>query len=186
MGEITSNGGLNKQQLATIDTVSRLIDEVSDEDKYLTFEIGVKTFGINIEPVKEIIEYEHLTRIPMTPGYIRGVVNLRGNVVPIIDLAKRLDLDGRELSKRTCLIILQLATEDETMDIGILVDSVSEVLDLPADEIEPAPSFGVEVRSDFIDGMGKIQGKFVTILDVDKVLSIQELAQFTEQMSHAG
>ena len=186
MGEITSNGVLNKQEIATIDSVSRLTDDVSDEDKYLTFIIGDKTFGINIEPVKEIIEYERLTRIPMTPGYIRGVVNLRGNVVPIIDLATRLDLDGRELSKRTCLIILQLVEEDETMDIGILVDSVSEVLDLPAADIEPAPSFGVEVRSDFIDGMGKIQGHFVTILDVEKVLSIQELSQFTDILNSAG
>lgn len=186
MSEIINNGGLKKQELATIDTISRLVDEVSDEDKYLTFEIGEKTFGINIEPVKEIIEYERLTRIPMTPAYIRGVVNLRGNVVPIIDLAKRLDLDGRELSKRTCLIILQLAAGDETMDIGILVDSVSEVLDVPAENIEPAPSFGVEVRSDFVDGMGKIQGHFVIILDIDKVLSIQELSEFTDMLSSAG
>ncbi|MDH5182904.1 MAG: chemotaxis protein CheW [Gammaproteobacteria bacterium] len=180
MGEIINNGGLNKQQLATIDSISSLVEDVSDEDKYLTFVIGDKTFGVNIEPVKEIIEYERLTRIPMTPGHIRGVVNLRGNVVPIIDLANRLNLSGHEISKRTCLIILQLAAEDETMDLGILVDSVSEVLDIPAEDIEPAPSFGVEVRSDFIDGMAKIKGSFVIILDIQKVLSIQELSQFTD------
>lgn len=180
MGEISNQGRIAKQDIATIESISRLAAEVSDQDKYLTFEIGVKTFGINIEPVKEIIEYEQLTRIPMTPGYIRGVVNLRGNVVPIIDLANRMNLDGREISKRTCLIILQLAAADETMDIGILVDSVSEVLDLPAEDIEPAPSFGVEVRSDFIEGMGKIQGRFVTILDIARVLSIQELSQFAD------
>ncbi|MDH5360174.1 MAG: chemotaxis protein CheW [Gammaproteobacteria bacterium] len=186
MGDISSNGELNRQELATIDSISRLVDDVSDEDKYLTFEVGEKTFGINIEPVKEIIEYERLTRIPMTPRYIRGVVNLRGNVVPIIDLANRLDLNGRDISKRTCLIILQLTIEDENMDIGILVDSVSEVLDLPAEDIEPAPSFGVEVRSDFIEGMGKIQGHFVTILDIAKVLSIQELSQFADFIDNVG
>lgn len=186
MGDLFSDGEPNKQELATIDSISRLVDDISDEDKYLTFEIGDKTFGINIEPVKEIIEYERLTRIPMTPAYIRGVVNLRGNVVPIIDLASRLNLQGREISKRTCLIILQQVVEDESIDIGILVDSVSEVLDLPADDIEPAPSFGVEVRSDFIEGMGKIQGYFVTILDVSKVLSIQELSKFSDFIGKQG
>lgn len=182
MGEITSNGGLNIQELATIDSVSRLTEDVSDEDKYLTFVIGDKTFGTNIEPVKEIIEYERLTRIPMTPGYIRGVINLRGNVVPIIDLAKRLNLQGREISKRTCLIILKLPAGDETIDLGILVDSVSEVLDITAKNIEAAPSFGAEVRSDFIDGMGKVEGHFVIILDIAKVLSIDELSQFTDML----
>lgn len=147
-----------------------------DANQYLTFTSRGEMFAIGILNVKEIIEFGTITEIPMTPAFIRGVINLRGAVVPVIDLSVRFGSDQTEAQRRTCIVILEVREGDETQDLGIVVDSVSEVLDIPPGEIEPPPSFGARVRTDFIAGMGKVSGRFVVILDIRHVLSVEEMA----------
>jgi len=145
--------------------------------KYLTFIIDGKDYGTDIDNIKEIIEYGSITHVPLTPPHIRGVCNLRGNVIPVIDLAVRLDKTANKVSKRTCIIIVELEDNDEVMDIGFVVDEVDEVMDISAAQIEAAPQFGADIRSDFINGMGQVDGKFVILLSLEDVLSIQELSE---------
>ena len=147
--------------------------------QYLTFTLGGEMFAVGILNVNEIIEYGNLNEIPMMPTFIRGVINLRGSVVPVIDLAARFGGKASELGRRTCIVIVEVADGDLQHDIGIMVDAVSEVLDIPGSEIEPPPSFGAKIRADFIFGMGKVAGKFVIILNINKVLSVEEIAQLT-------
>ncbi|MBI5900909.1 MAG: purine-binding chemotaxis protein CheW [Rhodocyclales bacterium] len=149
---------------------------VADIQQYLTFLLSGEMYAVGILNVKEIIEYGQITEIPMMPAFIRGVINLRGSVVPVIDLSARFGGRTTETSRRTCIVIIELAHEDEHHDIGIVVDAVSEVLEVSSADIEPAPSFGAKIRADFIAGMGKIAGKFVIILDIRKVLSVDEIA----------
>ena len=144
--------------------------------QYLTFSLHGEMFAVGILNVKEIIEYGNLTEIPMMPPFIRGVINLRGSVVPVIDLSCRFGNQVTEVSKRTCIVIVEVQEGDFRHDIGIMVDAVSEVLEIPASEIEPPPSFGAKIRADFILGMGKVAGKFIILLNIMKVLSIDEIA----------
>ena len=153
------------------------VDETPSQ--YLTFTLGGEMFAVGILNVKEIIEYGNLTEIPMMPAFIRGVINLRGSVVPVIDLAARFGGNPSELGRRTCIVIVEVADGELQHDIGIMVDAVSEVLDIPGSEIEPPPSFGAKIRADFIFGMGKVAGKFVIILSINKVLSVEEIALLT-------
>jgi purine-binding chemotaxis protein CheW len=148
--------------------------------QYLTFTLGGEMFAVGILNVKEIIEYGNLTEIPMLPAFIRGVINLRGSVVPVIDLSARFGGKTTAVGRRTCVVIVEVEEEDARHDIGIMVDAVSEVLEIPASEIEPPPTFGARIRADFIFGMGKVAGKFVIILNIDKVLSVEEIAQLTD------
>ena len=154
--------------------------------QYLTFQLGGEMFAVGILNVKEIIEYGHLTEIPMMPAFIRGVINLRGSVVPVIDLAARFGTKPTEVSRRTCIVIVEVDDAEMRHDIGIMVDAVSEVLDIPASEIEPPPSFGAKIRADFIFGMGKVAGKFVIILNINKVLSVEEIAAITSTGKTTG
>lgn len=148
----------------------------AEGQQFLTFTLGGEMFAIAILNIKEIIEYGQLTTVPMMPGFVRGVINLRGRVVPVIDLAVRFGRPAATATKRTCNVIVEVPCENETVDIGIVVDAVSEVLEIPAAEIEPPPSFGAKIRADFISGMGKVNGHFVIILSLDKVLSVEEMA----------
>ena len=140
--------------------------------QYLTFMLGGEAFAIGILAIKEIIEYGHLTEVPMMPASVRGVINLRGAVVPVMDLQARFGRPASAVTKRTCIVIVETGDAEDGQVIGVVVDAVNEVLDLPAADIEPPPSFGAAIRSDFIHGMGKIKGRFVILLDVDKVLSL--------------
>ena len=148
--------------------------------QYLTFQLGGEMFAVGILNIKEIIEYGTVTEIPMVPPFIRGVINLRGAVVPVIDLASRFGGKRSEISRRTCIVIIELSENDERQDVGVVVDAVSEVLEIPASEIEPPPSFGARIRADFIRGMGKVNGRFVIILEVAKVLSVDEIASLSQ------
>ena len=150
-----------------------------DTHQYLTFNVGSEMFAVGILNVKEIIEYGNLTEIPMMPSFIRGVINLRGAVVPVIDLGARFSGKVSAVQRRTCIVIVEVQQDDEKHDIGIMVDAVSEVLDIPAGEIEPPPAFGTNIRTDFISGMGKVAGKFVILLNISKVLSVDEIALLT-------
>jgi purine-binding chemotaxis protein CheW len=148
----------------------------AEQQQYLTFVLGGEMFAIGILCVKEIIEYGDLTVVPMMPECIRGVINLRGAVVPVVDLACRFGRRSTDLTRRTCIVIVEVEGEGERQDIGVIVDAVSEVLEIQAGQIEPAPAFGARIRTDFIHGMGKVDGKFVIILNVNKVLSLDDLA----------
>lgn len=150
-------------------------DTEQDENQYLTFMLGGEMYAIAILNIKEIIEFGSLTTVPMMPAFIRGVINLRGSVVPVVDLSARFGKQGTSITRRTCIVIIEIRSEGELQDIGVMVDTVNEVLEIPSSEIEPAPAFGAKIRADFIQGMGKINGKFVIILDVNHVLSIDEM-----------
>lgn len=150
--------------------------EQGEQGQYLTFVLGREMFAIGILKVREILEYNQLTTVPMMPAFIRGVINLRGAVVPVVDLAVRFGGKLSAITKRTCVVIAEVASEEGRQEIGVVVDSVSEVLEIPEAEIEPAPAFGAKIRTDFIQGMGKVDGKFIIILDMDKVLSVEEMA----------
>ena len=144
--------------------------------QYLTFVLGGEIFAIGILSIKEIMEFAELTSVPMMPACIRGVINLRGAVVPVVDLSTRFGRQRTQTTRRTCIVIVEVALEgEERQDIGVIVDAVNEVLEIPASEIEPAPSFGTRMRPEFIRGMGKVGGRFVIILDTNKVLSDAEL-----------
>ncbi|MBS1191590.1 MAG: chemotaxis signal transduction protein [Rhodocyclaceae bacterium] len=163
----------NLVQQSNSQPVPQLAAEVR---QYLTFSLGGEMFAVGILNVKEIIEYGHLTEIPMMPAFIRGVINLRGAVVPVIDLSARFGGKPTEVGRRSCIIIIEIADGEATQDIGVLVDSVSAVLDIPDSDIEPPPAFGARIRTDFIEGMGKVAGKFVILLKVDQVLSVEEMS----------
>lgn len=143
--------------------------------QYLTFMLGGEVFAIGILVVKEIIEYQSLTEVPMMPAFVRGVINLRGAVVPVMDLQARFSRPPSPATKRTCIVIVEVEAEGERQVIGVVVDAVNEVLDIAPADIEPPPSFGARIRSEFICGMGKVKGKFVILLDVNQVLSLEEL-----------
>jgi len=147
-----------------------------DQQQYLTFMLGGEVYAMGILAIKEIIEYGNLTEIPRMPEFIRGVINLRGAVVPVVDLGARFGKRTTDITRRTCIVIIEVVQGEESHDIGVMVDAVNEVLEISAAEIEPAPSFGADIRADFIDGMGKIDDRFVVILDVNQVLSVDEMA----------
>jgi purine-binding chemotaxis protein CheW len=144
--------------------------------QYLIFAVSGEPFGTTISSIKEIIEYRAPTDVPMMPGYMRGIINLRGRVVPVIDLAVRFGRSRTEETRRTCIVILEVEQQEARHDIGVVVDAVSAVLEIADADIEPAPSFGAKLRTDFINGMGKLGEKFVILLDIGKVLSVEELS----------
>jgi purine-binding chemotaxis protein CheW len=148
-------------------------------DQYLTFMLGSEVFAIGILSIKEIIEYSTLTEVPMMPACVRGVINLRGAGVPVIDLGVRFGRAPAPVTKRTCIVIIEITMNGERQDFGVVVDAVNEVLEIPTANIEPPPSFGARIRTDFMRGMGKVNQKFVILLDVDHVLALDELAEVT-------
>jgi purine-binding chemotaxis protein CheW len=143
--------------------------------QYLTFTLAGESFAIGILAIKEIIEYTDLTVVPMMPDYVRGVINLRGSVVPVIDLSMRFGKGASSITKRSCIVILEIHAAGEGNDVGVVVDAVNAVLEIPASEIEPPPTFGARIRTDFIEGMGKVNGRFVILLDVNHVLATEEM-----------
>jgi purine-binding chemotaxis protein CheW len=154
--------------------------------QYLTFVLTGEIFAMGILAIKEIIEYSTLTEVPMMPAYVRGVINLRGSVVPVIDLSVRFGKPSSPVSKRTCIVIIEIVSSGQRHVLGVVVDAVNAVLDIPASEIEPPPAFGASIRTDFIQGMGKVSGKFVILLDVDHVLAADEMHVLTEAQEGAA
>lgn len=155
---------------------SNAASATAEQAQYLTFVVGKELFGLGISAVKEIIEYQTLTSVPMMPPAVRGVINLRGTVVPVMDLSVRFGMAASAVQKRTCIVILELELEGEQQAVGVLVDAVSQVIEIPDSEIEPAPSFGTRIRHDFIRGMGKISGQFVVLLDTAHVVALEDAA----------
>ena len=148
--------------------------------QYLTFALGEEVFAMDIRTVREIIQYGPMTTVPLMPVFVRGVINLRGAVVPVIDLQARFGRAAAQVSKKTCIVIFDAMRDGERVELGLLVDAVSEVIDISAEQIEPPPSFGGTVRHDFIKGMGKVANRFVIILEPDKAFDVDEMAQLCE------
>jgi len=144
--------------------------------QYLTYCLGEEVFAMDIRAVREIIQYGSMTSVPLMPAFVRGVINLRGQVVPVIDLQSRLGRACAEVGKKTCIIIFDAVQESEKVELGLMVDAVSEVIEIPDSQIEPAPHFGASIRRDFIRGMGKVDGKFIVILEPERALNVEEMA----------
>jgi len=142
--------------------------------QYLSFVVGGTDFGVPILKVKEILQFEGVTQVPGTPASIRGVVNVRGSVVPVVDLGVKFGKGEVAETKRTCVLVVETRTKDETLTLGVIADAVSEVVDLANDDVEPPPAFGTGVKLDHITGMGKVGKGFVILLDIDRVLTASE------------
>ena len=150
--------------------------QTAETGQYLTFALGEEEFALEIAKVREVLDYPHITRVPRMPDYLCGVINLRGNVVPVVDLRLKFGLSRTEKTVDTCVVIVEAELEGETTVMGALADSVHEVLDLAAGDIEPPPRMGTRLNTDFLKGMGRQGERFIIILDIDKVLSSEELA----------
>jgi len=148
-----------------------------DNNQYLTFTLDGEVFGLAIGKVREVLDFTTVTRVPQTPAYMRGVINLRGSVVAVIDLHQKFGLAQTEKTVNTCIIIVEIEMDGETTVLGALADSVQEVLDIEPDQIEPAPKIGTKLNTAFIQGMGKHNDEFIILLDIDKVFSSDELSQ---------
>ena len=145
------------------------------EGKYLTFTLANEDHGIGILKIKEIIGMMPVTPVPQTPEFVKGVINLRGKVIPVVDLRLRFGMEEIEYTERTCIIVVEIEGKDATVLIGIVVDSVSEVLNIKGEEIEDTPTFGTKLNTDYILGMAKMDGGVKILLDIDRVLSAEEV-----------
>lgn len=146
----------------------------------LTFLLGADMFAFEISQIREIIEFEGITSVPLMPDFLRGIINLRGSVVPVLDLSVRFGREPTQLTKSTCVAILSLDHQSGKLDIGVLVDAVSEVIEIPENDIDEAPSLGARIRTDFIGGVATVAGRFAIILNIERVLSLEELSQLAE------
>ena len=153
---------------------------MSEIRQYLTFRLDEEIFGLEVGKVREILDMTTITKIPRTPEFLRGVINLRGNVVPVVDMRLKFGLPTVANTVDTCIVVTEVTLEDETMVLGALVDSVQEVFELEPGQIEPAPRIGTRLRTEFILGMGTRDGTFIMLLDVDKVFSCDELSLVQE------
>ena len=148
---------------------------IKETRQYLTFNLGEESFALDVAHVREILEFTTVTKIPQTPEFMRGVINLRGSVVPVMDMRVKFNLSMVEKTVDTCIIVVEVSLGEETTILGALVDSVQEVFELEPDQIEPAPKIGTGFKTEFIKGMGKRDERFIIILDIDRVFSEDEL-----------
>ena len=146
------------------------------EGKYLTFTLAAEDYGLEILKVREIIGMMDITAVPQTPEYVKGVINLRGRVIPVIDLRLKFGLEEAEYGERTCIIVVEVQSQVGSVQMGVVVDSVSEVLNINGEEIEPPPSFGARLKTQYILGIAKAKGTIKILLDIDKVLTGEEMA----------
>ena len=153
--------------------------------QYLSFTLGDEVFAMDIRTVREIIQHATLTVVPLMPPFVRGVINLRGSVVPVIDLQSRFGRGRAVVGKKTCTIVFDASSEGEKLELGLLVDAVSEVITIPADQIEPPPQFGTTIRREFIQGLGKVHGDFIVILEPSRALDVDEMAAMAQQAATA-
>jgi len=181
--EVTTDGDEAKVSFAlagdgpTPRPAENSIDELTDkEGKYLTFSLAEEEYGIGILKIKEIIGMMPITSVPRTPDYVRGVINLRGKVIPVIDLRLRFSMPEKEYTDRTCIVVVEIGGRAMELVIGIVVDSVSEVLNIKQEEIEATPAFGTSLDTDYILGMAKVDGGVKILLEIDTVLSNEEMA----------
>lgn len=150
--------------------------------QYLTFSLGDEVFAMDIRCVREIIQHGSMTMVPLMPEFVRGVINLRGSVVPVIDLQSRFGRARAQIGKKTCVVIFDATIADEKVELGLLVDSVSEVIDIAQSNVEPPPQFGTSIRRDFVHGIGKVGQAFIVILAPERALDINEMAALAEKV----
>ena len=162
------------------------VSGISAMNQYLTYKLGEEIFALDIGKVREVLDFTSVTKVPQTPEFMRGVINLRGNVVPVMDLRLKFGMSMTDKTVNTCVIITEVDVEGEKVILGAMADSVQEVLDLEPDQIEPPPRIGTKLNTDFISGMGKQGEQFIMILDIDRVFSAVELAEFTESPAMAA
>ena len=148
---------------------------------YLTFKLGQETFAANVGKVLNILEMTKITEVPKAPDYMKGVINLRGTVLPVIDTKVKFGLGETEFTDNTCIVVMEIDMDGDTIHVGALVDSVQEVLEIEDDQIQPPPSIGSKYRSEFIEGMAKYNEEFIMILNMDKVFSLDELAALQDK-----
>jgi len=156
------------------------VTEIAEATQYLTFKLEEEIFALDVAKVREILDFTDITKVPQTPDFMRGVINLRGSVVPVVDMRLKFGMSKSEKTVNTCIVVAEVTTEGETTVLGALADSVQEVIELEPAQIEPAPRIGTKLRTDFIRGMGKHDGRFVMILDIDKVFSSDEITLVQE------
>ena len=160
-----------------IETMNKTLKAIADRDgKYLTFAVANEEYGISILKIKEIIGMMPITPVPQTPEYMKGVFNLRGKVIPVVDLRLRFGMDAIDYTDRTCIIVLEIVGQSGAMMMGMVVDAVTEVLNIKGEDIEDTPTFGTKLNTDYILGMAKIEGGVKLLLDIDRVLSAEEVA----------
>jgi purine-binding chemotaxis protein CheW len=152
------------------------VTTITETRQYLTFNLGEESFALDVSHVREILEFTTVTKVPKTPNYMRGVINLRGSVVPVLDMRLKFRMSITEKTVNTCIIVVEVSFEGETTIIGALVDSVQEVFELEPHQIEPAPRIGTQLKTEFIKGMGKRDDRFIIMLDIDRVFSSEELS----------
>lgn len=148
---------------------------INETNQYLTFKLDEEVFALDIRKVREVLEYTSVTKVPQTPAFMRGVINLRGGVVPVVDMRLKFGMEQTENTVNTCIIISEILIDEESTILGALADSVQEVIELEPTQIEPAPRMGTRLKTEFIKGMGKRDGEFIMILDIDKVFSAEEV-----------
>lgn len=149
---------------------------VLDTTQYLTFRLDREVFALEISKVREVLDFTNITKVPQTPDFMLGVINLRGSVVPVVDMRLKFGMSATETTVNTCIVIVEIELDGEKTILGALADSVQEVIDLEADQIEPPPRIGTRLKTQFIKGMGKRDSTFIIILDIDKIFSVDELA----------
>ena len=162
--------------MATANQTQRVQRTLNDkEGKYLTFVLGQEEYGLEILKVREIIGYMSITAVPQTPDYVRGVINLRGQVIPVVDIRTLFGMDPKDITDETCIIVVEITQGKRTFNTGVIVDKVSEVLDINGQDIEESPQFGSSINTEFILGMGKVNNAVKILLDIDKVLGRSDL-----------
>lgn len=153
---------------------------IRETRQYLTFKLAQEVFAVDVEKVREILELTTITKVPKTPEYMRGVINLRGSVVPVMDLRLKFGMPASERTVDTCIVVVEVLHENDVMVIGALADSVQEVFELEPEQIEPPPQLGITMNTDLISGMGKKEGGFIMILNIDKTFAVDELQLASE------
>ncbi len=152
------------------------VQAITETRQYLTFKLDHEIFALDVATVREVLDFTTVTKIPRTPEFMRGVINLRGSVVPVVDLRLAFGMTATEKTVNTCIVVVEVCLEGETTIMGALADSVEEVIDLEPEQIQPAPRLGTSIKTDFIRGMGKREAQFLMILDIDRVFSAEELS----------
>jgi purine-binding chemotaxis protein CheW len=157
------------------------VEEITETRQYLTFKLDNEVFATDVAKVREVLDLTAITAIPKTPDFMAGVINLRGSVVPVVDLRLCFEMTKTVSTRNTCIVVVEVLIENEPIVIGALADSVEEVIDLEPEQIQPPPRIGSQIRTDFIKGMGKRDTQFIMILDIDRVFSVDELTTIRTQ-----
>jgi purine-binding chemotaxis protein CheW len=161
------------------------LTSITEISQYLTFKLEEEVFALDISKVREVLDFTDVTKVPETPDFMLGVINLRGSVVPVVDMRLKLGMNRTQKTVNTCIIIVEIEIDGETTILGALADSVQEVMDLDPDQVEPPPRIGTRLKTKFIRGMGKRDNQFIIILDIDKVFSADEISAAQEMMGEA-